>query len=884
MKIYARIIRVLFNLFAFLILSFVLIFIWWSLAGKTYLFNKQPVGGDYFNALTYVNFFYHHFPLPPTGWAPFWNEGAPIIGGYPWLAFYLMKPLMILFDPVNTMEIFSNITLALFFTTCILLFKQVSKNWFIAFTLTLLLVVTRATYFPLMAGGFVVSATVQWYLPTVLLFISLFSETNKKYFIVLAGTFAGLSLLQHAPTSIITIILPSILVITLYRTTGKTQLVKLLDAIIFLSIACSIGAMGLYTQILQAVSGSGTTLCTSPECWGVYPRHLTSWMHPLPPLLLLFLILLALITKIFKKKVSLSIALPAYGGFFILFLYALAAYLHLINGPANVFFPIRLFWAANLFLLLMSAFIFQSIQTRFKKISYVVSLCITITISTAVYLYPTKTYIGAINTVPVDAAIYTIPKYKTQSLDKLVPTWISFDEKNWRLDTFNPGLTQWWTFATGIPDTRGYAIGTNQDWQYFLQYATRDPKIENEELAKNRALFLLDAFGVGYHEDSVAPYPKSILTDSQIIINTEQKRDFTWYKLSPNYVSPIVSPTNSNAILFVGDEKGYENLIRTMAMTNLNSFLMIPIKGAESIDSINSEELKQFKAVILYQFKGENWSKITSYVKNGGMVFIETGTQDNLTTEKLQEVFPIDSVNTTTIQGPLDATLRKESNVDYTIKTENFSPFIFENGPWKLSTSSMQDIRTWAHPILSRQNQALLVHGMLGKGRVVWSGMNLMYHIVTYDNYEEAKLFANILKQIAIQDPTKPTFTVQRDDPRIIEIKGNNVSGVYFKENYDSGWTATANGKKIPVYIAGLNFMYIPIPQSISNQSQQIVLSFNGNLTSWLLFGLSSFSLLLAILYLIIPHPFHALQRHTHYHVKHKIIKRVHGWWQREEE
>ena len=162
--------------------------------------------------------------------------------------------------------------------------------------------------------------------------------------------------------------------------------------------------------------------------------------------------------------------------------------------------------------------------------------------------------------------------------------------------------------------------------------------------------------------------------------------------------------------------------------------------------------------------------------------------------------------------------------------------------------------------------------------------MNLIYHTVKNDNYEEAKLFANILKPITTTDSTKPAFKVSRIDPRIIDITGTNINGVYFKENYDPGWTATANGNKIPVHIAGLDFMYVPIPKSLNNEPQQIVLSYEGSKISWLLFYASILALLLAILYLIIPHPFHALHRHTHHHVKHKIIKRVHSWWQKEDE
>jgi hypothetical protein len=884
MKILKQTLKKFLHIIIFLTFSAILLFVWWSIAGNSYVFSDKPTGGDYFNALTYVNFFYHYFPLPPLGWLPFWNEGSPVIGGYPWFAFYLMKPLMEFFDPANTMEIFANLSLALFFIASLLLFRQVSKNWFIASALTLILIATRATYYPLMTGGFLISATAQWYLPLVLLFLYKYAESAKKPYLILAAIFGGFSILHHAPTSILMILAPATALFLGLPVKQKKLKAKILDVLIFIVLSCTIGATGIYTVVLQTFMGSGTDLCQSPQCWGIYPKHLIVWMNYLTPLVIIVSLLVAIITKLLKRSTNILSFLPAFSALIVLFFYALFAYLHLINGAANVIFPTRIFWAANLFLLLIAAHLFQSLGKALPKVFLLISIALTAAIGYIIYLHPPIIHKDFMATIPMDSYKYTIPKYKTNKLSELVPNWVPLNETNWRLDTFNSGLTHWWNFVSHMPSVRGYSdhpVGKHRDWQYFLQTATRDPQGENQELIKNRALFLLDAFGIGYRENSIASYPQSIITDPHIITNTDTRRDFTWFQFSPNMVSPIVSPTNSNAVMFIGDEKGYESFIRTIAMTNLNSFVMIPIKGKESIDDTNSEELKHFKSLVLYRFKGDNWSQITSYVNNGGMVFIETGT-DNQSRGKLQEIFPIKTVNTTTINGPLDATLHPEFDAENTIKLQKFSPFIFEGGSWKVSSASLSNIRSWAKPILSQENQVLLARGTLGKGEVAWSGMNLLFHIVQNDNYEEAKLFANIMAPAAKRQNVKPEYKVTRDDPRIIKITGTNINGVYFKENYDSGWTAKENGQKLKIYKAGLDFMYISIPQA--RQNQNITLSYNGSLTNWLVFLMSVFSLILAILYTIIPHPFHSINKHAHHHVKHKIGKRLTAWWQREEE
>ncbi len=160
--------------------------------------------------------------------------------------------------------------------------------------------------------------------------------------------------------------------------------------------------------------------------------------------------------------------------------------------------------------------------------------------------------------------------------------------------------------------------------------------------------------------------------------------------------------------------------------------------------------------------------------------------------------------------------------------------------------------------------------------------MNLLYHIVKYDNFEEAKLFANILKPVTAKNHDKSSFKVSRINPGIINITGTNINGVYFKENYDSGWTAAINGKQTPILKAGLDFMYIPIPRPINNESQHIILTYSGSLVSWLLFYISILVFSMSIIYLLIPLPFHAIHHHTRHHVKHKVIKKIHTWWQKE--
>ncbi len=874
------------NFIIFIALTAALAYLWWHLFGKSYIFSHEPVGGDYFNALTYVEFFKKYLPLPPNGWVDIWFEGMPIVGGYPWLSFYLIQPLTSYFDVATSMEMFSAFTLFLLFLGCFILLWQVSKNWLIAFSLTLVMVATRASYYALTTGGFIASFTSHFLLPFSLFFIYKFNEQNKVKYLIASGILIGISLLFHAPTAVLTVFLPVLAVLLFLPPITRNLKQKAKFIGIFLLVSITVGSMGFYNVFLQNFLGSGTDACMSPQCWGEYPKHLIVWMNALSPILiglfLIFLIVIKLIRRSIKFPVKL--VLPALSGLFVIFAYDLAAYLHLINGAANVFFPTRTFWAANLFLLLIAASLFRSFSIALLKTSYVLAMVTVLLVTYQVYNNFPSIHRYFSDTVPMDAHFYVIPKYKEKDIGELVPKEISPEEHNWRMDTFNPGLTHWWNFIYKIPSTRGYSnypIGIHRDWVYFLQDATMNPKIKNGELVKNRALFVLDGFGVGFHENSFASYPETILKDPEVMTPYPGRyREFTWYKLSREKFTPIVYPSTSDALLFVGDDKGYQNFIRAIAMTNLNSLTFTPVKGPRTIDNLNLDDLANFQILFIYGAEGSNWSKIKDFVTAGGDVFIDTSSFDKPVSD-LPEIFPIKSVNIEKTRGNWDATTSRENSLTSGINLKEFSAFEFLGNDWRLATTKKSEIRSWAKPILERNQAVLLVEGKLGKGSIVWSGINLPFHIVNNESLEEAKLLKNILTSFTSSKPINNNFKVERPTPGRIEIATSNIKGVYFKENYDSGWEAFAGQEKIKVYKAGMEFMYAPIPAKLQN-NKSFNLVYKGSFINWFLFILTISAFILALLYILIPQPFQLIAKKISTMFKAKVGNKITTWIEEE--
>lgn len=859
----AKIFLFLINLSVFIGLAQIIFHLLWNYFGKDYVFGGQTIGSDYFNALTYQLHFAKYNPSLVSGWLPFWNEGASVIGGYPYLTFYLTNFLTEIYEPTVAMNIFSFGSLYLFFASSLLLFWQVSKNWLIASALTLVAATTQASYYQLTVGGFMTSAATQWYLPASLYLIFKFHEAAKTRYLVFSAILVGFSMISHGPTGFLQILLPSSAVLFFLSHSNMSSKVK--HILLFVSLAIGIGAPGLATMVTKTLLGAGSGKCASPECWGLYPKHLILWLTPISPILVAAFVPIGAVAKVFKKTLDFSLLFPAVIGFLVIFLYSTAAYLKLINGLANVIFPTRTFWAANLFILLVAASLFASARKSLGPIfSYLIAALTLLVILAVTLTHPFQIKTGEPNTTPRDISSY-ITSYEKKPIGKLIPDWITSQDPNFRIDIFNPSVNQWFNTISQIPLVGGYSnqspLAIHQDWQYFLQSTTRGEK--DDELVKNQALFLIDAFAVKSFENTPTSYIKSITEDSSLIVNKDiewfwvgkygkvfSPTTLLWYQLSDEVTTPIISPTNAKPVLFVGNDKGYENFIRTLAMTNLNSKTLVPVHGPESPGKLTENELKIFPVIILYEYDGQDLKNIAPYVKSGGKIYVDTGSIKNLQLKNTPEIIPLESLETNDVSGAPDWQ-KKSPEIILDIDTQKFSDLTYENGPWRITTGN-RELKPWAQELLSYQNHPVLAGGQLGNGYIIWSGLNLPFHIIDNNNLEEAKLFKNILTSLIDPPDTTPTtFNVQRSRPESINIQGKSFRGIYFKENYDPGWKATDSQKDLKVYRAGLEFMYIPVSQT--NESKNIDIVYKGTAIARLLVSVTLILTAISALFVLLP-------------------------------
>lgn len=850
LKTTGQTIKLLVSAVLFVVFLAAVCYLYWLRMAKPYLNFPRPSGGDIYNALTYAHFFKEYLTWPPAGWMHLWNEGTPVVGGYPWTIFYLTYPFFRFFDITTAVQVVSLLALGFFFTASFILFLLVSRSLLLSFVFTLALFFTKASYFELFTNGFVASNSVQWLLPVSLIFLYRFTKTEKKKYLVLAALAVGFSFLLHTAAAALLVLPASLLMILLALFKWRQKLAYLL---FYLAFLIPTSCLGLYTLFIQVDFGQ----CSHPYCWGAYPEHFM-WFNILAFFYPLLLLVVMFLVKLFKRSLNLKTILPFLASFSVLVLYVLAAYFKLINAMTKAFFPRRTFWAISLLALLIGAASFRAIKKVLPKFSFLVSLAIFLSLIGYWFVRPLAFDLNANYLMdypasyPTDAWKFVIPKYQTEDFRGRIPEWLPYQENDYRFDDFNQEMNVWWNLVSDMPITRGYSnhpLGRHQDWMYFLQTSVDryQPEGISLEAIRNRAYFLFDAYGIGFHETSgsTALHP-SLISDRDLVLRKEEVHG-TYLQYSPKIVTPIVFPTRTPAVLFVGDEEGYENFIRTAALANLNSRVMIPVKGPENFDKISQGELGHFKSLILYRFKGKNWKKLRDFVEGGGNLFIESGSLPSLPRKSLPAIFPVDKV------------LEEKNPSPEWEESDLFSPLVFEGKPWTVIAVLPEDVRSWAEPVLVHEEKVIMAQGELGEGKVVWSGWNFLYHVVSKDNFEEAKLFGKIVKDFTSQDETvESDFQVIRSRPENIQVKAKGVTGIYFKENYHTGWGASVEGKKLKLYRAGLDFMYFPVANQPTNA--QVLVKFRGNLLSWGLFILTILAVFLSFVYLIFAEPFHLLE------------------------
>lgn len=774
-----------------------------------------PRGIDLYGHMSKVYFILNNFPH--VRWNNLWYFGTPFLRWYAPLPYYLVSLATVFFGSIDTSITF--ISLSCFCLTLIGIYMfmfELTDTHLISLIISLLTAAAPGFWNHIYYG--LIPRTIA---TTVLPFSLYFSlkliknienkrRSERKFFVVLI-LFISFSLLGHLLVGVASLISCSLFMF--FYMGGLRRKIVNTAKIFFLPIILS---SFFYIPFMNKPYS---------HFFGYVPHQiyhpitfflpLTKSFSPLSPLSMPFLVILFLFSlykkRLFKiNKLNFNVLLVLIILNIFLFINALIYYIPnfpwYINGVTGPWVSI---YFSSIFLpLIIGILLKENISTFQAHSNKLLLILILIILGLSLVSFPFQR-----NFEPTS--------YPTQRLLKI-------DDDNWthRLGTDTDSVSIWFNYYYTVPQSRGYyAQGlVYPDWIFWFENA-----IWKFEDNFNETKYLLDWFAIKWF---VVTFPHCNIQkfmdkpNFYRIIAADENMDV--YEFIYKDATPLLVATNTTELLIIGNEAAYDNVFRSFAYSDYNSRSIIPNRGKEYIDDYSLEELRSFDAVMLYGYnfhnRAEAYRLLTEYVEKGGALIIDTGYSPESSSSDILVPNPVEKTLATDFGTNWNFTYI-DSSITEEIDFSGFSPAVYGvSYPWGVSASFNESIRAWARTVVWNHGQPIVAIGEYGMGRVVWSGLNLPYHITTYKNYWESLLLSKMIEyasQATGEKQPDVNYTVSRPHPEKVIVTVQEVArGVLLKECYFANWYAyltDGNGQKrgLRIYRAGPDFMYVQIPKDV---------------------------------------------------------------------
>lgn len=869
-----KIIKIILTLLSIVFAVTVISYIYWPFANG--FINQNRTVGDALMHLANIISIQRDHPFPIMAWKSEY-AGYSLLEGYPWFHYYLIQPLLSFFQsPGLAMDLYMAIFLLVYYIVAFLLLFYVSRNVFLALLFSLVLIYGADSQMPFSVNAFMTFTASQFFLPLILLITIIAREKGSMKILLLSSIILAIAFYSHgAMTGIV--IFPMILPFLILNNDGKISKESILRTVRYFCVFALLSSI----QIYQFVSYNSQGYLRGVE---PFPLHtipgrlinLFSWPNPvLLPLLIIFIPFFI----IAARKTFFHIKPYLFSFIFVLFFFTLMVFN--ITSMNLILLAERVLWAISLsFLLLFAKVAGELINSNLKRtiLAGAVSL-----VAGAIYLYftliikpphlvpdtlrPCDPY--SYGTDPNEKACVNPNEVKNPNKSKFdlvysYPplTWSrSFD--NYRTDGISYSIYSNWNIWSANPRYKGRFPAAKDlplEWSGLVTAAEygrlgEAGTLDNSKWALNQTVFFFDWYGIKHIEIAEIDLELAgYLRKEPLITSTEKSLDLIYHSMDEKYVGPIYAPTNAKTMAVVSPEIQYNNFIRTISYSEFTSKRLIPIYLGSNLGSLNDKNLKYFDAVFLYGYKkplfgSTIWNTLGDYVEEGGKLIIETGQKvDETERISLPEVLPVKTTKMTVVSKPWNLEV-EGNNLTEGVNKADFKPLKTKYLPYSISEAKPESLKDWAKPVLIKDGSVVMASGQLGKGSVVWSGLNLPFHAIDNRNISETVILANILDWFfpEIEAPISD-FQVSHPKSEKIVVKSDKGKGILLKENYNPGWSARLNGKRVKIFKAGLFEMYIPLPSNKGEYS--VELNYFGAPIYWVLFFVSSISLIGISIYL----------------------------------
>lgn len=459
-----------------------------------------------------------------------------------------------------------------------------------------------------------------------------------------------------------------------------------------------------------------------------------------------------------------------------------------------------------------------------------------------------------------------IPEPLTDSLDKIVA-----ENPKARID-FSPYVASYGMISPQINLNRQlsqifiYTSGGSSINQRFDSYLTSALYLKNPifgdtpDLAKN----ISEAYGLNYiyYSGSTDTGRLKGAGWEDFIIQKSEEGDVQGGVMKFTTGNSLISLNTKPTVLVIGQNRWFSYdtvfLIAYQGIIPYDDATLI--WGGDSVDGYSLQDLKKFDTVLLYDYTYKNRSRansiLKSYVEGGGSLFIETGIQYKSPDWQTQgseslDVIPYKKLTWQSVDKNGGYQF-KDDKFTADLSLQGFGPLVINSNKWGFSTAKLEDAKSWTKPILVINDFPLIAYGNLGKGKIVWSGINGLGHAKQGANFyrDEMQLYKNLFSWL-IEGKENLEYKVdyERVNPdRVvfnIEDGTNETTELIWKEAYYPDFSATlisgSKKKLLNIYRTGPGWSLILVPKV--EAGDKIVFEYHKNIIENIYLGITVISI-----------------------------------------
>ena len=282
-------------------------------------------------------------------------------------------------------------------------------------------------------------------------------------------------------------------------------------------------------------------------------------------------------------------------------------------------------------------------------------------------------------------------------------------------------------------------------------------------------------------------------------------------------------------VLFAGDASHFSYLTQAVSTAGAGPMPVALIDGGSDLADISGNELRGVGALVLYGPLQGGVSRspaatLEDFVRHGGSLFVEAGDAPSLTTDlesSVPALLPVTGAQVSAVNRRWDFDSAK-SPLMRDLDPDKWSPPVFSAGePWGIQLPT--GTKTGSAVLLRAHGQPVLASTRYGAGSVIWSGLNIPYHIDSFSNRTEARFLLGLLRTSSPTEARGGSVQLRTASPyRLVGrlegvVTGLIVTGIHGTIALpNSSWWATTGGLTVACLPVGTSACYLPIPPGAS--------------------------------------------------------------------